>query len=215
MTILILAAVVDERQSGRVQVVRLLAAEAALRESEERLRFAQQVASIGTFDWNIQTGVNTWAPELEAMYGLPTGGFPGTQAAWEALVHPDDRARAVQRAKESFETEAPAEDEWRVILPDGSDRWLAARWQVFKNAAEGPIRMMGINMDVTDRKRMEEAPRTSEERFRLAIEATNDAIWDMDLKTGTVTWNDTYSVLLWQARECGFLAVLDRPHPPR
>src|SRR5215467_1614869 len=166
-----------------------------LRESEERLRFAQKVASIGTFDWNIETGVNTWTPELEAMYGLPQGGFDQTQMAWEKLVHPDDRAHAVQRVKESFETGTPVEEEWRVIRPDGSVRWLAGRWQVLKNDAGKPLRMMGVHIDITDRKQIEESLRQSEERFRLAIAATNDAIWDIDLKTGTVSWNDTYSTL--------------------
>src|SRR6201987_3364552 len=64
-------------------------AEETLRASEERLRLAQQAARIGTFDWNIRTGVNTWTPELEAMYDLPPGGFGGTQTVFENLVHPD------------------------------------------------------------------------------------------------------------------------------
>jgi PAS domain S-box-containing protein len=215
VTILVLAAVVDERQRDRVQVARLQMAEAALRASGERLRFAQQVASIGTFDWNIQTGVNTWTPELEAMYGLPTGGFQGTQTAWEALVHPDDRARAVQRVKESFQTEAPSEAEWRVIWPDGRIRWVAGRWQVFKDVAGMPIRMMGVNIDVTDRRQMEEALRKSEERLRLATKATNDAIWDIDLKTGIVSWNDTYSVLYGRPKttEDSWQFWIDRIHP--
>jgi len=54
-------------------------AEGALRESEERLRMAQQAARMGTFEWNIRTGVNTWNPELEPLYGLPPGGFGGRQ----------------------------------------------------------------------------------------------------------------------------------------
>jgi len=189
-------------------------AETALRESEQRLRFAQQVANIGTFDWNIQTGVNTWTPELEAMYGLSTGGFPGTQVAWEALLHPDDRARAVQRVTESLETEAPVEEEWRVIWPDGSVRWLAARWQALRNAAGEPIRLMGINIDVTERKHMEEALRASEERLRLAIKATNDAIWDIDLKAGTVSWNHTYSILYGRPESANSWQFwIDRIHP--
>ena len=67
--------------------------EAALRESEERFRFAQKAARIGSFDWNMETGINTWTPELEAIFELPPGGFPGTQKAWEDLVHQDDRVR--------------------------------------------------------------------------------------------------------------------------
>ena len=75
-------------------------AEDELRKSEERFRLAQQVASIGTFEWNIQTGVNRWSPELEALYGLEPGTFPGTQEAWEFLVHPDDRAEARRQVEE-------------------------------------------------------------------------------------------------------------------
>jgi len=67
------------------------AAEEALREGEQRLRLAQQGGRIGSFGWNIQTGMNVWTRELEAMYGLSPGSFPTTQSAWESLVHPEDR----------------------------------------------------------------------------------------------------------------------------
>ena len=68
-------------------------AEEAVRASEERLRLAQQAARIGTFERNVRTGVVTWTPELESMYGLPPGGFGGTKTAFQNLIHPDDRAR--------------------------------------------------------------------------------------------------------------------------
>jgi len=190
-------------------------AEVVLRESEERLRFAQQAASIGTFDWDVETDVSRWTPELEAIYGLPRGGFPGTHSAWEDLVHPDDRALSVQKEKEAFETGMPVEAEWRTILFDGRVRWIFGRWQVFKNAAGKPLRMMGVNMDVTDRKYMEEALRQSEERFRLAVQATNDAIWDIDLDTGTVSWNETYATLYGRPPETSksWQWWIDRIHP--
>ncbi|MGA7238641.1 MAG: PAS domain S-box protein [Bryobacteraceae bacterium] len=167
----------------------------ALLESEERLRFAQRAASIGTFDCNIKTGEDIWTPELEAMYGLAPGSFPRTRSGWEDLIHPEDRVRAAQQITESYATGAPAEGEWRVIWPDGSIHWLAGRWQVFKNVEGEPLRVMGVNIDITKRKQMEEALRQSEDRFRLASKATNDAIWDVDLATGTVSWNETYSAL--------------------
>ena len=77
--------------------------EKALRESEERLRLAQQVARVGTFEWNIKSGVNRWTPELEIIYGLPPGSFPGTQAAWEELVHPEDREKVVRAVRQGHE----------------------------------------------------------------------------------------------------------------
>src|SRR5947199_4363832 len=82
-----------ELTDGLEEQVRARTAE--LQRSEERLRLAQQVARIGTFVWNIQTGVNTWTPELEEMYGLPPGGFVGTQTEFENMAHPVYRAGVV------------------------------------------------------------------------------------------------------------------------
>jgi PAS domain S-box-containing protein len=139
-----------------VDVSALKRADERLRASEERLRVAQEVARVGTFELDVVTGVNTWTPELEAMYGLRPGGFPGTQAAWESLVHADDRLQAVRLVEEAFATGAPTEGEWRVIWPDGSIHWLTGRWQVFRDDTGRPLRMTGINFDITGRKATEE-----------------------------------------------------------
>ena len=132
-------------------------AEEALRASEERLRLAQQAARIGTFDWNIRTGVNTWTPELEAVYGLPPGGFGGTQTAFENLVHPDDRAGVIKLVDAAMKSGQPTKGEWRVVWADGSVHWIAGRWQVFTDASGEPSKMIGVNVDVTERKLAEEA----------------------------------------------------------
>jgi len=132
-------------------------AEEALRASEERLRLAQQAARIGTFDWNIRTGVNTWTPELEAVYGLPPGGFGGTQTAFENLVHPDDRAGVIKLVDAAMKSGQPTKGEWRVVWADRSVHWIAGRWQVFMDASGEPSKMIGVNVDVTERKLAEEA----------------------------------------------------------
>jgi PAS domain S-box-containing protein len=131
-------------------------AEEELRASEERLRLAQQIARIGSFEWNILTGVNTWTPELEAMYGLPPGGFGGTQTAFENLVHPDDRAGVIKLVDAAMKSGQPTKGEWRVVWADGSVHWIAGRWQGFMDASGEPSRMIGINIDVTERKLAEE-----------------------------------------------------------
>jgi PAS domain S-box-containing protein len=146
-----------------------------LRESEERLRLAQRVALVGTFEWNIKTGVNRWTPELEAMYGLPPGGFPGTQAAWEQLVHPEDREAAVSNIERAIK-EGSFEGEWRVIWPNGSVRWLLGRAWIFKDHSGEPERLIGVNIDVTDRKQDEQTLRESEERFRAIVETTPECV---------------------------------------
>jgi PAS domain S-box-containing protein len=149
----------ERAQSLREQVVMevRLQNEQLLRASEERLRLAQSVARIGTFEWNIRTGVNTWTQELEMMHGLPPGGFSGTQTAWENLVHAEDRARVSELVSESMKTGQPMMAEWRVVWPDGSIHWIAGRWQVLMDESGEPLRMVGVNADVTERKRAEQA----------------------------------------------------------
>ena len=122
-------------------------AEEALRASEERLRLAQQIAHIGSFEWNIQTGVNTWTPELEAMYGLQPGTFTGTQTAFENLVHADDRASVINLVDRALKTGKPTEGEWRVVWADGSVHWITGRWQVLMNESREAVRMIGVNIE--------------------------------------------------------------------
>ncbi|HXW91250.1 MAG TPA: PAS domain S-box protein, partial [Terriglobales bacterium] len=163
-------------------------AEQALRASEERLRLAQWVDRVGTFEWNIRTGVNTWTPELEAIYGLPPGGFGGTLTAFENLVHPDDRGRVMGFVDKAVKTQQPTTREWRVVWPDGSVHWVAARAQVFTNEAGEPSRMVGVNIDITDRKFAEEKLAATNERLHLALEAGSVGGFDYDLKTGKNIW---------------------------
>ena len=164
-------------------------AELALRDSEERLRLAQQVAQIGTFELELQTGIISWTPELEAMYGLPPGGFARTQAAWEALVHPDDLANALRQLDRSLETGEPVEAEWRVVWPDGSVHWLAGRWRVFKDESGRPQHVTGVNIDITDRKQAEEesqrlfdAIHLEKEKLAALINSISDEVWFADME---------------------------------
>jgi PAS domain S-box-containing protein len=132
-------------------------AEDALRESEERLRMAQQASKIGSFEWNIQTGVNIWMPELEVMYGLQQGKFGKTKEAWEQLVHPEDLQNALRSVDQAIQTGEPTTHEFRVICSDDSVHWMSGRWQVFKDKTGKPLRMIGVNIDITERKKAEEA----------------------------------------------------------
>lgn len=148
----------ERAQSLREQVaieVRLQDQE-VLRGSEERLRLAQQAARMGTFEWNIKTGVNSWNSELEELYGLPRGGFSGTQADFENLLHPDDRARVKELVDLSMKNGAPMNAEWRVVWPDGTIHWIAGNWQVFMDESGAPSRMLGVNVDIADRKQAED-----------------------------------------------------------
>lgn len=144
-------------------------AEEALRESESRLRLAQQVGHIGAFEWNVQTGVNTWTRELESMHGLGPGEFGRTQQYWEQLVHPEDRSGALQVVRQALATGLPTEGEWRVVWPDGSTRWVVGRFQAFHDEAGKPLRLAGVNLDITERRLAEEQLRRARDQLELRV----------------------------------------------
>jgi PAS domain S-box-containing protein len=165
-------------------------AERALRESEERLQLAQQVAKVGTFEWNIKTGVNRWTPELERLYGLPPGGFAGTQSAWEALVHPDDREETVRAVERVLRNEDRGfEGQWRVIWSDGSVHWLLGRAWVMRDQAGAPERLIGVNVDISERKRVEDAFHESQKQLVLALDSSKTAMFDWDVVQRRGMWN--------------------------
>ena len=182
----------------QTQSEELREANEALLVSEERLRLSQQVAKVGSFEWNIQTGVNVWTPELEAMYGLQPGEFGKTQTAWEQLVHPEDRQKAINTVESAFQTAEPVEGEWRVILPDGNVHWLIGRFKIFRDEAGQPQRLTGVNIDTTERKQAEE----SLKKQAALIDLSPDAIITRQLD-GTITfWSKgAQSLYGWTSQE--------------
>jgi PAS domain S-box-containing protein len=133
-------------------------AEEALRVSEERLRLAQQAACIGSFERDVRTGRVTWAEGLESLYGLPSGSVLGkTTAFFNELIHPADRERTAHLIQQALKTGQPTEGEWRAIWPDGSVHWIASRWQALMDESGEPSRVVGVNLDITERKHAEEA----------------------------------------------------------
>ena len=185
-------------------------AEEALRASEERLRLAQKIAGVGTFERDIRTGVNTWTEEMESMYGLPPGGFERTRTAFENLVHPEDKAEVMKLLDKALKTGHPTTGEWRVIWPDGSVHWVAGHWRAFLGDSGEPARVVGVNIDITERKRAEDAVRESEMWYRRIVETTNEGIWLLDAKFCTSYVNQQMAQMLgYEPKEMIGRSVLD------
>lgn len=179
----------NEELNATTEELRL--ANMELQESYERFDLAQKVSNVGAFEWNIQTGVNTWTPELEAMYGLQQGEFPGTQGAWEELIHPEDKQKAINGVDAALETGKPVESEFRVIWPDGSIHWLLGRWQVIKDDSGDLQKLIGVNVDITERKKDEQALKESEKRYRSILENIPDAYFRGDKKGKIIMASDS------------------------
>jgi PAS domain S-box-containing protein len=120
------------------------------------LSLALDAASMHTWSWDIHTGRVVWSEGIEALVGLAPGDFDGTFAAYQRVLHPDDRDAVVEAIERAVRDPRASYDvEHRVILPDGTTRWLSCRGHVVRNEAREPTVMLGIVWDVSARKATE------------------------------------------------------------
>jgi PAS domain S-box-containing protein len=136
----------------------------ALAASEARLREAQQVARVGSWEWDVERNTLWWSDELCAIYGFPPGSAPATYEQYMERVHPDDRSYVRRVVEAAYRNQQPFQMEHRIIRPDGSQGCLHGRGRVVTDESGRPVRMLGSGQDITDEKRAEE------ERSHLLLE---------------------------------------------
>jgi PAS domain S-box-containing protein len=137
----------------------LLRTKEALRESQERLNAALTAAGTGTFRWNIQTNAVESDGNLGRLFGLAASETTQNLDAFFAAVHPDDRPGVIARCQECARDRRDLDLEFRVLWPDGSIQWMAAKAKAFVDADGAPLYMTGACADITARKRAEGALR--------------------------------------------------------
>jgi PAS domain S-box-containing protein len=130
-------------------------AEAALSDSEERVRLALAVGELGTWDWNLVTGEVVWSDEHYRMEGYSVGEITPSFEAWISRVHPDDRKPAFLVLTRARDEQSTYRHEFRTVHPDGSVHWLFATGRFFYSSQRVPLRMIGVMRDVTERKNRE------------------------------------------------------------
>lgn len=122
---------------------------------QERLILAQQAAKMGTFEWDLKAGAVIWSRELESLYGVTPGAFDGNYDAWIQTLHPDDRSAIELALQQAVTDQKPLDAEFRIIRRDGAVRWISVKSNVFCDANSQPQRIVGIHMDLTEKKDLE------------------------------------------------------------
>jgi PAS domain S-box-containing protein len=126
-----------------------------LKRINERFSLATNAARLGVWDWDLQKNELVWDDRMYSLYGIKREDFTGAYEAWLKRVHPDDRARFDEESKLARRGEREYDTEFRVVWPDGSTHYLKAYGQVVRDIDGQPLRMTGINFDVTEPKRVE------------------------------------------------------------
>jgi PAS domain S-box-containing protein len=160
--------------------------ELVLAEREAQLALAGKTARVGSFAVDIATGTVHNSPGYAIIHGLPEGTKEFPREQWRARVHPDDlpqldaiRCRAFAEQRREHNTE------YRIFGPDGGERWIESRGLVSYDGAGHPIRIVGVNIDITERKRAQAALKESEARYRALYDDNPSMYFTLD-SSGTV-----------------------------
>jgi len=124
--------------------------------SEERYSRSQKYAHIGTWDWNIQTGELIWSSQIAPLFGYAEGTIETSYENFLKAIHPKDRRMVSEAVQACVEHKADYDIEHRVLWPDGSIHWVREKGDVEREPDGTPIRMLGIVIDIDDRKKGEE-----------------------------------------------------------
>ena len=159
-------------------------AELQLRNLSNRLEIALDAGKIGIWDWDIANNNLIWDEWMYKLYGINSSDSTGTYQTWESTIHPEDLERCREALQQSFLNNKDYENEFRIIYPDGTIRYILNFGILQRNLQGEPLRMIGVNIDISDRKEAEIALRESEAKFSHIFQYSPDPVWIALLESG-------------------------------
>lgn len=161
-----------------------------------RLRLALEGSNMGVWERDLQTDELYWDERSRELFGYGDEEFSGVEEDFLERVHPEDLPRVRKELDRVIEEREPYETTFRIRTPDGAVRWIESRADVQYEDGE-PRRVIGVNVDFTERKRHEKQLRETRDqldqhkrRLELALNAGDIGVWENDLSTGERTWDD-------------------------
>ena len=184
-------------------------AEEALREREQRLSIATEAAQLGIFEWKVPEDITIWENDRQyEMFGLtPADGSVSAQEFFENYLHPDDASALTAKLTEAMQTGILLQTSYRICRQDGTTRWIEVNGQ-FEYAADGsPVRFIGVNADITDRKQAEAIITTDLENTRLLRDLSARLIAEDNIQ---VLYDEIVSAAITLTRaDAGSIQALD------
>ena len=185
----------------------------ALEKGNAWLNEAQSMANLGSWEWDIKTNQENWSDELYRIYGFEPQTFQPTYDSFLKALHPKDRSRVADSAKQALKGIKPYDIECRITRPNGETRYLHCKSEVFRNSQGEPVRMVGTDLDITERKEAELELADSEAKYRALVENADDAIVLTDLTGKHVYRNPAYFKNLGFKKDEVGVDGLSRVHP--
>ncbi len=162
----------------------------------DQLSVATKAAEIGIWDWWVQDDRLVWDDRMFALYGINAGDFCSAYEAWIHALHPDDKQRADGEIKQALSGQAEFRTEFRIIWPDKSVHHIMAFARVLRDEIGSPLRMIGVNMDVTDKIQAAQEMAEKEMRWHVALESHDMGVWDWHLDTDNVLFSTRWKTML-------------------
>jgi PAS domain S-box-containing protein len=164
---------------------------AELNEANIHLKEAQRLGNLGSWSWDTATSRVSWSDQLYEIYGIAADRFRGTLDEFIGFIHPEDRGQMTENINAALKSGNPFSLEHRIVRPDGGVRHLHSTGEVIRNGNGDVVRMLGVCVDVTERKRTEQALRESEQNYQLLLKGARDyAIYMLDTDGRVRTWNE-------------------------
>jgi PAS domain S-box-containing protein len=187
-------------------------AEEALQQSEARLAEAQRIAHIGSWELDLISNKLIWSDEAYRIFGLRPQQFGATYEAFLDNIHPDDREMVNKAYTESVETKTLYNIVHRLLLKDGTVKYVRERCETFSDGDGKPVRSIGTVQDVTERKLAEDALRNSEASLAEAQRIAHVGSWDWDITKDIISYSDEFHRIFGQ-KVRNFGMFLDSLHP--
>ena len=158
--------------------------------ANDRLPLAIESGKSVGWEWDLRTNRDTWFGDLPTIFGMPSNIYHGHVDDFRRSVHPEDRGLVWKAVRGARDSRLPYTAEFRILWSNGTVRWVSAKGRFYYSPGGDPERMLGMAVDITERKDAEESLRSKERELKEAQRLAGVGSWQWDPDTDTVVWSE-------------------------